>query len=137
MAIDLTEVTCEHKCDLYIQDVCCSKSLDDFLSVLCSILPKHERKPVQQYFQLAKEIIINPNTMITFLVGYLNKIPVATSSVFFKDTVSGIFDVIVTPNDRGKGFGKAMTLAAMQRSAQKEIIQCILTATNDAKPNAQ
>lgn len=115
----------------YFQEVRTSEQLSDFMRVMFSILPEEEKEPVNKYYQLAKHLIFNSD--LHLLVGYVDDKPVATSSVFISCGIASIFGVIVDPNMRGQGLGKAATLSAMKKAKNEGCGICVLTATNDAK----
>jgi ribosomal protein S18 acetylase RimI-like enzyme len=109
------------------------KDLDDFLEVMVIIMPEEEREAIVTYFQFAQSLLFPPHSTIHFLVGYIEGKPVATSSVFYSEGFAGIFDVIVDARMRGKGLGKAITLAVMRKAFDDGYTTSMLTATNDAK----
>lgn len=107
--------------------------LQDAISVLNNILPKEEHLAIQSFYEQSAAVLLSKNCSLTLFVGYENAKPISLSSLFCDQGVASIFDVIVLPEMRGKGLGKAMTLKAMLSAQEKGFNKCILTATNDAK----
>ena len=51
-------------------------------------------------------------------IGYMKGKPVATSTLLLAGGIAGIYDVCTLPAARGKGYGTAITLAALQGAQQ-------------------
>lgn len=110
-----------------------AENIEDVITVMFSIFPEEEKQAIETFFKQASSLLQSPQSDLKFLIGYFEGRPVATSSAFFSHGLSSVFDVIVDPACRGRGFGKMMTLAAMHAAFDKGVNDCILTATNDAK----
>lgn len=108
-----------------------SGSVDDLISVMNSIMPQGEHEAIEAFFKKAEPFLERGS--LTFFVGYEDGSPVSLSSCYSDQGIASVFDVIVLPDKRGKGLGKAMTLAAMRHAKELGIRECVLTATNDAK----
>lgn len=107
--------------------------IQDIISVINNILPAEEHLAVESFYKQSSPILLSNNCSLTFFVGYENRRPISLSSSFYDQEIASIFDVIVLPEMRGKGFGKAMTLKAMLAARDRGFPKCVLTATNDAK----
>lgn len=123
----------EKNSDLELKQVSDSRVLGEFLSVFAEIIPAAEMHAITQFYHRAADVIFYDDSAIQFFVGYIDGEPVATSSVFYAEELASIFDVIVSPKMRGRGLGKSVTLAAMEKAAERAYDVYALTATNDAK----
>lgn len=119
--------------NLEINRVTDTKGLEDFLSVMCAILPAEEHRAVRTFYRTSAPVWNAPESALSFFVGYVEGRPVAMSTLFTADGLCSIFDVIVISEMRGQGFGSALTCAAMQHGRDAGLERCFLTATNDAK----
>ncbi len=66
---------------------------------------------------------------VALFVGYVGDEPVATSRLTCCDTVGDINGVVTLPAQRRRGFGTAMTWAAITEGAQRGCVAMTLTAT--------
>lgn len=119
--------------DFCVKTVTSKDRLKDFLQVLSDIIPNEEMKEIENFYYILEPNIIEGDSHIQYLVGYVNKKPVATCSVFYSQGIASIFDVIVSPTMRGKGLGKLITTSGMKRAVENGFKTFALTATNDAK----
>ncbi|MCE5317751.1 MAG: GNAT family N-acetyltransferase [Parachlamydia sp.] len=119
--------------ELEIRPVHDLAEIQNIINVMNAILPEEEHHSIKSFYDSSAPILLSKDCQLTFFIGYVNKRPVATSSVFFYEKFASIFDIIVSPEMRGKGYGKAMTLQAMLYAHRNGFSKCILTATNDAK----
>lgn len=67
-------------------------------------------------------------------VGYRNGVPVATSLRFLSNGVVGIYGVATVPEARRRGFGAAMTVAALQDGRSQGYGVGVLLATPMGEP---
>lgn len=123
----------EEREEFSIEIVTSEDRLKDFLKVLSEIIPPVEMKEIDTFYSHMLPRILKADSPIQYLVGYVNKNPVATCSLFYSQGIASIFDVIISPMMRGKGFGKLITAAGMKEAAENEFDTFALTATNDAK----
>ena len=56
---------------------------------------------------------LGPDDPWRHFVGYLDDVPVATTSMCVSPEIAGIYHVVTLPQARGKGIGAAVTLAAL------------------------
>lgn len=107
--------------------------IQDIIRVINNILPLKEHSAIQSFYEQSAPTLLSEASSLIFFVGYENEKPISLSSSFYDQGIASIFDVIVVPEMRGRGLGKAMTLKAMLSAQEKGFNKCILTATNDAK----
>lgn len=119
--------------DFTIKQVQDRAGIQDIISVMNTILPSEEHSAIQSFYEQSASTLLSKACPLLFFVGYKQGKPIALSSSFFDRGIASIFDIIVLPEMRGKGLGKAMTLKAMVTAQEKGLKKCILTATNDAK----
>lgn len=119
--------------NLDIRRVQSLEGVQDIIQVMNNILPAEEHLAIRSFYEQSASILLKKECSLTLFVGYENGVPISLSSSFCDQKIASIFDVIVLPEMRGKGLGKAMTLKAMLHAQAKGLNKCILTATNDAK----
>jgi ribosomal protein S18 acetylase RimI-like enzyme len=119
--------------DFDIREVQELAEIKNIIIVINQIIPVDEHLAIQSFYEQSAAVLLSKNCSLTFFIGYENGKPISLSSLFCDQEVASIFDVIVLPEMRGKGLGKAMTLKAMLSAQEKGFNKCVLTATNDAK----
>ncbi len=67
-------------------------------------------------------------------IGIKDHKPVATSLLFIEDNSGGIYYVVTEETSRNKGYGKALTHAAMRKAKELGCTHIELQATNSGKP---
>lgn len=119
--------------ELNIERVQKREHIEHLIEVICGVVNNSEHQAMRTFFSKAGVHLINPQSDLKFFLGYVDNQPVACSSVFFSQGVASIFDVMVSHSQRGRGLGKAMTLAAMKEGADSGYQELLLTATDGAK----
>ncbi len=119
--------------DFDIRQVQDQTEMKNIISVINHIIPVDEHLAIQSFYEQSTAVLLSKDCSLTFFVGYESGKPISLSSLFCDQEMASIFDVIVLPEMRGKGLGKAMTLKAMLNAQEKGFNKCVLTATNDAK----
>ncbi|MDP1609049.1 MAG: GNAT family N-acetyltransferase [Chlamydiales bacterium] len=134
MSCDLDNQALTHMhSDFDIRQVQDSAGIQDIISVMNHILPLEEHSAIQSFYEQSSPILLSKASSLIFFVGYENGKPISLSSLFYDQGIASLFDVIVLPEMRGRGLGKAMTIKAMLSAQEKGVKKCVLTATNDAK----
>lgn len=80
---------------------------------------------IRKYFD---EVFEAEQSTFEFLVGYQDKQPVACAVIFYEREYASIYWVGVVPKSRRRGYGKAITLKALQQILQKKIRYVVLQA---------
>ena len=75
-----------------------------------------------------------PEPHLRCFVGYRDGVPVATSLRFLSDGVVGIYGIATVPEARNRGFGSAMTLAALEDGRAQGYHVGVLGATAMGEP---
>jgi GNAT superfamily N-acetyltransferase len=68
------------------------------------------------------------------LVGWLDGEPVATATLSIGGGVAGLYSVAVTPDHRGRGYGRAMSLAALRLGADLGLELATLQSSPAGRP---
>jgi GNAT superfamily N-acetyltransferase len=68
------------------------------------------------------------------LLGTLDGTPVATSAVFVTDRTAGVYNVATLPSARGRGFGAALTWAAVAAGRDAGATRSVLQASEMGEP---
>jgi ribosomal protein S18 acetylase RimI-like enzyme len=105
----------------------------DIIAVMNGILPENQHRAIESFYVDAQNFLSDPQSRLSFFICYCGGKPVAISSAFCHNSLVSVFDVIVVPEMRGKGLGKAMTLQAMRYGQEQGYETAVLTATNDAR----
>ena len=75
-----------------------------------------------------------PGAGVRFFVGYVAGRPVTTSALFVSDRIAGIFFVATIPSARRRGFGAAMTWAALEAARRAGAETGFLQASAMGRP---
>lgn len=132
MTCDLNKVQ-EQIHHSHIKKICDREGIQDLVQVMKAIFPKKGHNAIESFYQESAACLLLAESRLTFFIGYESGKPVSLVSVYLDEEMASIFDVIVLPEMRGKGFGKLMTQKGMLEAKVKGFDRCILTATNDAK----
>jgi len=62
-------------------------------------------------------------------VGYIDGDPVTISALILDDNVAGLYFVVTRTEQRGKGFGTLITLAALEEARKRGYNQAILQSS--------
>ena len=106
--------------DFEIKQVSNQQSIVDIVETMKAIFPENEHGAITTFFAAATPALTNEHSQLLFFVGYENNVPVGISSLFVEEEIASIFDVIVVPEARGRGYGKLMTQYAALEAKNRE-----------------
>ena len=90
-------------------------SLRDFVDVVTTVMSLFRENPYEFYLFEAMAIFDDEKSKIDY-VGYLDGVPVATSTLMCSETVAGVNIICTLPEARGKGIGTEMTLVTLREA---------------------
>ncbi|MBI4415459.1 MAG: GNAT family N-acetyltransferase [Euryarchaeota archaeon] len=88
----------------------------------------------RQFVALFSALGFEESAPVQSYVGHVGGTPVATSQMFLGAGVAGIYVVGTLPDYRGRGFGKALTLAPLHHARALGYRWAILQATEMGHP---
>jgi hypothetical protein len=89
---------------------------------------------VVEFFALTAERALAPGGPARYLIGYHDGRPVCTAEVFLYAGVAGLYSISALGSHRQRGFGTAVTVAAMLTSRQLGASIAVLQASELGQP---
>jgi ribosomal protein S18 acetylase RimI-like enzyme len=107
--------------------------LDDYAAVLAQGFGEGEREArwVQTVFA---QIGLAEDQAWQHLVGYVERVPVATATLFFTGETVGLYFIATAPAWRRRGLGAAITSVALEVAREREAQWAVLCASSLGYP---
>lgn len=118
MAVDLRHMNSHHgevPRSFVIQEVTDEELLKDWCDVMAPVyeFPDFAAKP---WFEMLAHLGLGADQPLRHFIGYLDKQPVASASLYLDSSVGGISSVATHPDFRRQGFATAITLVSLEEA---------------------
>src|SRR5215204_4586396 len=113
---------------LKIRRVSDERGLSDYAQVIAANWDPPD-EAVSTFYARVAPALLEPDCPARLLLGYVQGKPVVASECFLYAGVAGLYNVVTLPTARQRGFGSALTLAALLKAREAGYRTAVLQAS--------